>query len=349
MEPVSRALGPRRARLSDVAAAAGVSKSIASRVFNDPQLAIRPETRRRVLSAARELGYRPHAAARGLRRARTGAIALAIPDLTNPVWARIVRGAWERARQRDFALLLLEDLDDGEIEASVVSLLQAGRIDGLILASARPAHPLLPALGERGLPHVFLNRAVPGSGRNVVMDEGAPTALALEHLRALGHRSVGHVAGPWTLSTGRRRTQAFRAHARRLGLEPAPVVAGEFSERGGAEAAGELLGRFPTVSALTVGTLAQAVGVLHAAWLARRSVPHDLSLVVHDDLALACYLRPPLTRIRLPMGELGAAGVDALLDQLAGARAHDVHVPTHASVVAGGSTAPPLDMEKPIS
>ena len=82
-----------RVRLEDVARAAGVSKSTASRALNDPTAPLREETRARVRQAVEELAYRPHAGARALKRADTGALGLAVPDLTNPVWARIVRGA----------------------------------------------------------------------------------------------------------------------------------------------------------------------------------------------------------------------------------------------------------------
>ena len=331
-----------RVRLEDVARHAGVSKSIASRVLNaSPDLAVRPETRERVLVAARSLRYRPHAAARGLKRAQTGALGLLIPNLTMPIYARIVRGAVQRALERDFAVLLAEDLDARQADETFAGLVRAGRIDGLIVASARQGHPLLRALRRHGIPHVFVNRSVPGSGRNVTMDDVLASAVALEHLRRLGHTRIGLVAGPPTNDPARRRAQGFLEQADGLGLEKAPVAEGDFTELGGDALTRTLLERHPDLTAISTGGLSQAVGALHAAWESGRNVPDDLSVISYDDMPLADYLHPPLTTVRMPLAELGAAGVDALVDQLLDGEPHDVMVATEPVVVVRKSTAPP--------
>lgn len=330
-----------RIRLLDVARSAGVSKSIASRVLNgDPALLVRPETRERVLRAARQLDYRPHAAARGLKRAETGALGLLVPPLTNPVYVRIIRGAFERALERDFVVLLVEDVDPAQAERTSSRLVRAGRIDGLMVASARPGHPLLRSLRRQEIPHVFVNRGVARSGRNVVMDEAQASAAALAHLAGLGHRRIGHVAGPRSLDTARRRTAGFLKAAAANGVE-VEVAEGDFGEGGGAAAARVLLKRSPGLTALYTSTLSQAVGVYHATWELGLDVPEDLSLVGYDDMPLADYLRPPLTTVRTPLGELGAAAVDALVDQLLGGEPRNVVVGTDPEVVVRASTAAP--------
>ncbi|MGI8605635.1 MAG: LacI family DNA-binding transcriptional regulator [Gaiellaceae bacterium] len=327
-----------RNRLQDVARTAGVSKSIASRVLNgDPELLIRPETRERVVAAALRLNYRPHAAARGLKRAETGALGFLVPPLTNPVYVRIIRGAFERALERDFVVLLVEDVDPVQAEKISSRLVQAGRIDGLMVASAEPGHPLLATLRRGRIPHVFVNRGVPGSRRNVVVDEARASAAVLAHLAELGHRRIGHVAGPRNLDTARRRTAGFVKAAAARGLE-IQVAEGDFGESGGALAARALLERAPDLTALYTSTLSQAMGVYHAAWELGLYVPADLSLVGYDDMPLAEYLRPPLTTVRAPLAELGAAAVDALVDQLLGGEPGNVVVKTEPEVVVRAST-----------
>lgn len=338
---VRAGMRPPRMRLEDVARRARVSKSIASRVLNrDPGLLVRPETRERVFEAARQLNYRPHAAARGLKRAETGALGLLVPPLTNPVYVRIIRGAFERALERDFVVLLAEDFGPQQADETFARLVQTGRIDGLIVASARPGHPLLRSLRRRGIPHVFANRAVEGSGRNVVMDDARASVAALDNLVALGHRSVGHVAGPRSLDTARRRAAAFREHATRCRIR-ARVAEGDFGESGGASAAAALLSQVLDLTALYTSTMSQAVGALHTAWQLGLSVPDDLSVIAYDDMPLADFLRPPLTTIRMPLAELGAAAVDALVDQLLGGEPRDVTVETEPEVIVRGSTAAP--------
>jgi len=330
-----------RVRLADVARAAGVSKSTASRALNDAAVTMRPETRAAVRSAADRLGYRPHAGARALTRGDTGALGLSIPDLTNPVWARIVRAAVDRARARDFAVLLIEDRDPAETHDLVLELVGTGRIDALVMASAVPGHPLVQALPELRFPHVFLNRAVEGSGRNVVARDARASELALEHLAALGHVAVALVGGPAGLSTVRERSAGFTRTAARLGIDPAPIVPAPFTEVGGAEAARAILALDPRPTAICVNLLGQAIGVLSALGEAGVDVPGEMSIVCYDDLPLAAYLRPALTRVNMPLAELGALGVDAAIDQRLGQDSCDIELEHDPVLIVGASTAPP--------
>lgn len=309
-----------RARLIDVAQRSGVSKSIVSRIMNDDDtLRIRAETRARVLAMARELGYRPHAGARALSVSRTGALALLIPDLTNTVYATITRGAYRRASERGYALLIAEDTpDDSHASDDYVELVTSGRVDGLMVASARPDHPLIERLVRLpgSAPHVFVNRVVDGSNRNVRVDMRGASALAVSYLYDRGHSRIGMVAGPADLSPARARIEGFREGMRQRGLEAVAIESGEFNESGGYDAALRLLRHDPSLTGVYVSSFGQAVGVLKAARDLGLEIPNQLSLISYDDLPVADFLDPPLTTIAMPMGELGAAAVDALVEQL---------------------------------
>jgi LacI family transcriptional regulator len=319
-----------------------VTKSVASRVLNDdPTLTVRPETRERVWAAARELGYRPHAGARALAGAQARALALLIPDLGNPVYSRIIRGAYRRAREHGYVVLLAEDTADQQADETFAELVEAGRVDGLLIASARPAHTLLSSPRLQPIPHVFVNREVPGSGRNVGMDMPAASATAVRHLHALGHRAIGHVSGPEQLEPARARERGFLAAMHALGLETAPVERDDFDEQGGAAAATRLLTRCPDLTAVYTSTLSQAVGATHAVRGVGRRIPDDLSVISYDDLPLADYLDPPLTTVAMPLQELGAAAVDALVEQLGGRPPRDTTIPTTPLVISRRSTGPP--------
>ena len=160
-----------RARLEDVARAAGVSKSTVSRVLSgDATLSVRDETRERVRALAQELGYRPHPVARALATPATGALALLVPTLSNPAYVEILRGAYHRARERGYVLLCAEDFEDQEADEAFTELVEGGRVDGLLIASARPENRLLDALERHWVPHVFVNRSVPGARANVTLE-----------------------------------------------------------------------------------------------------------------------------------------------------------------------------------
>jgi len=341
----------RRATLADVASQAGVSKSIASRVLNDDgRVSVRPETRRRIVDAAARLGYRAHAAARLLRHARTGVLGLLTPDLANTVITGIVRAAVVRARALDYALVLYEDADGQDAAGqdaagqdaaeTALELSGSGRVDGLIVASARPGHPLLPHLARSALPHVFVNRGVEGSGRSVTMDDAAASALAVDHLVGLGHRRLGHVAGPRALDPVGRRADGFAARARHHGLreEDAVVVEGDLSAAGGAAAAGALLDRDPRPTAIYVSSLTQAPAVVREAHRRGLRIPDDLSVCTYDESELAAQLIPALTTIAMPVVALATAAVDALAAQLGGAEPADLRIPDAPALVHREST-----------
>jgi len=336
---------PKRTRLVDVAQEAGVSKATVSKVLNGrPDLSVRPETRRRIHEVAAALGYRPHSGARALAGASTGAMTLLVPALGNPTYVTIARGAYSRARELGYLSLLAEDFDGQEADESFNDLVQHGRVDGLLIASARPGHPLLKALTDNPVPHIFLNRAVKGSGRNVTMDVARSSIAALDHLHGLGHRKVGHIAGPPGISPSDARAEAFVRHAAELGLSAFPVASGEFAEDGGASAALQLLGPGagdPPITALYTSSLAQAIGAMRAIRELGLRIPEDISLIGNDDLPVAAYLSPPLTTVAMPLYELGAAAVDALVATIHGQPPGDVVVPTEPRLVLRDSTAPP--------
>jgi DNA-binding LacI/PurR family transcriptional regulator len=330
-----------RARLIDVANAAGVTKSVVSRTLNgDSTLNIREETRARIFKTAAALGYEPHAGAKALAGARTRALALLIPDLTNAVYARIARGAYQRARERGFVVLLAEDTEDSHAQSDYTDLVGAGRVEGLLIASAREGHPLLASGRLNNVPHVFVNRSVAGSNRNVGVDLPGASSAAFNYLYALGHRTMGHISGPGDLMPARERERGFIQAAAAAGIQTPNVAREAYSEEGGYQAVHQLLTDNPAITAIYAGTFSQSVGALKALHTLGKRVPQDISLLSYDDLPLATYLEPSLTTMALPLQELGAAAIDALINQLEGTEPHDVVLTNEPQIIERSSTAP---------
>jgi len=331
----------RTPRLEDVAARADVHVSTVSRVLNRRDgNAIRPETRERIFRAARELRYRPNALARALKTSTTGAIGLLVPSLRNPVYSAIIRGAFDRAWERSFVVMLAEDLDESSAQQAYERLVQEGRIDGLMIASTRPGSPLLELVARDAVPCVFVNRRHPGSGRNVSMREEDAGGLAAAHLIGLGHTRLGHISGPSDLDTARRRAEGFLRAAAEASLEVS-VVEAPFEEPGGFQGMTELLGGPQRPTGVFASNINQAVGAMAAAHRAGAQVPDDISLIGYDDDPLGAYLHTPLTAIRMPLNGLGRIAVDALLDQIDGKRPRDVVVESAPALLVRSSTAPP--------
>jgi LacI family transcriptional regulator len=334
------AAGSRRAsRLVDIANAVGVHVSTVSRVLNDdPGLSIRPETLERILTAARTQGYRPNALARALKQDRTGALAFVIPLLRNPIWVRLQRGALQRASERGYVVMMLEQpIEDPKPPDAYRYLVEESRADGLLLATA------LRMAGQAPLPevpHVYVNRRGPDRGNDVVMDEAAAVRLFVDLVASLGHRSVLLIDGPKDVDTVHRRVTVARRHCAALGLA-VTIRHAPATEEGGWETTKRLLSAGPLATACGVGSINQLFGVLAALREAEVPVPGEVSVVSFDEDECLAFLDTPVTSVCMPLAELGSAAVDALIARIEGTPASDVLVREPMFLVSRGSVAAP--------
>ncbi|HEY0936432.1 MAG TPA: LacI family DNA-binding transcriptional regulator [Trebonia sp.] len=340
------AAGPRATRLVDIARAVGVHPSTVSRVLNgDASHAVRPETVRRIRAEARSRGYRPNALARALRQHHTGALAFVVPMLRNPIWVRLQRGALLRAAERGYVVMITEEPTENPMPPAAYRYLVAeSRADGLLLATALRAGSPGNGTSEAdealsAVPHVYVNRRGPSRGNDVVMDEAGAVRLFLEHVAGLGHRSVLLVDGRPAVDTVHRRRLAVRRLGAALGLRAA-VRNAPPTEEGGYTAIRRLLAAGPLPTAIGVGSLDQVFGVLAALREARVAVPGDVSLVSFDEDEYLAYLDVPVTSVCMPLAELGAAAVDALIARIGGGDGSDVLVREPMFLLSRGSVGP---------
>jgi DNA-binding LacI/PurR family transcriptional regulator len=337
--------GQRAARLVDIASAVGVHPSTVSRVLNGGAgYSIRPETVRRIRAEAHSRGYRPNALARALRQHHTGTLAFVVPMLRNPIWVRLQRGALRRAAERGYVVMITEEPTEDLTPPGAYSYLVAeSRADGLLLATAvRTGSAGKGAAADEALsavPHVYVNRRGPGRGNNVVMDEAGAVRLFLKHVADLGHRSVLLIDGPPDVDTVHRRVLATRRHCAAMGLR-AVVRNAPATERGGFTAIRRLLAAGPLPTAIGVGSIDQVFGVLAALREADVAVPGDVSLVSFDEDEYLAYLDVPVSTVCMPLAELGAAAVDALIARIDGDGGSDVLIREPMFLVSRGSAGP---------
>jgi LacI family transcriptional regulator len=350
------------ARLVDIAGAVGVHPSTVSRVLNGGVgHSLRPETVERILAEARSRGYRPNALARALRQHRTGALTFVVPMLRNPIWVRLQRGALLRAAERGYVVMIMEEpTEDPRPPGAYSYLVAESRTDGLLLATAlrndnrgndnrgngkrgngkRSAGHVRPDEALSAVPHVYVNRRGPDQGNDVVMDEAGAVRLFLEHVTGLGHRSVLLIDGPGDVDTVHRRAVAARRQGRALGVTAA-VRHAPATEEGGFTAIRQLLAAGPLPTAIGVGSVEQVFGALAALRAARVAVPGEVSLVSFDEDESLGYLDVPVTSVCMPLAELGAAAVDALIARIDGTGGSDVLIRGPMSLVGRGSVGPP--------
>ncbi len=259
-----------------------------------------------MIEAAKTLGYEPHALARALAGERANTIALLVPELSNPIYAKVIRGAFERAAERGCTVLIAEDFEGQVADDRFRRLVAAGHVDGLLIASAREGHTIIASDdGGDPTPHVFVNRVIPGTNRGVSMQVREAGHAAARLLAGLRHRYLGHVSGPLEVDTSRARADGFVETARELGLPEPLVVNVSFDEQGGSAGLLELLEREPRITAVFTTSINQVIGALNRANLMGLRIPQDLSMLAYDDLPLADFLVPPVSTISMPLYELG--------------------------------------------
>jgi LacI family transcriptional regulator len=333
--------------IKDVAARAGVAPSIVSRLLNgDPTLRLRPETRDRVEAAVRALDYTPNRAARALRGARAGALGVALPYLTSPVYGQILNGAEAEARRSDYLLVTVEVDALAADPAGFQRFVRSGAIDGLLVQrDGLPADDVvLENLRSAQLPFVIVNERVSAPLSGVALDDRHASELATGHLLALGHKEIAHLAVGGTTHRSLDREAGWRDALTAAGL-PAPAdliaVGGSRPETGYAGMM-KLLAKRIRPTAVVAGTLLSAIGALSALRDAGLTVPGDMSLIAHHDSWPAQYSSPPLTTVYLPLEELGRRAVRLLIEQLNGAESRQELLTTPEPVIVPRhSVSPP--------
>jgi LacI family transcriptional regulator len=334
----------KRPTMSDVARVAGVHKATASRALNPLTSGqVNPATARRVVAAARQLGYPPNATARSLRTSRTHTVGVLIPDLTNPLFPPIVRGIENELFPRGYTALVANTDNDPDREAAHFEALLGRQADGFILATGRREHPLLISAHERGISAVLVNRGTDVALYPLVTgDDPAGMTAVVDHLVALGHRRLVHLAGPATLSTGLRRARAFRHAVAAHELDGRVVECAGYTADSGERVMAALLaeaGERPT--AVVGGNDLIALGALRAIREAGLRCPDDVSLTGFNDMPFLDELRPALTSVHVPTHELGVEAARLLLEQIEGAPAVAKTISLPLRLVVRDSTAPP--------
>ncbi len=301
--------------LRDVAEATGVNVSTVSRVLQNKGR-VSQKTRTHILETAERLGYHGNPVARALKTAKSSTLLMVVPQIENPIFASAIVGAEIEAREKGFALLVSYDKGDGR--EIITDISRSSIIEGVIIASFDEDDRLRQMLNSTGLPHVILNRHLAGDRNCVAIDTREAARIGVEHLIAMGHRRIGHLAGRLGRFNGDMRRQGWQQ-----ALEAASLDHGEeFVAQAGYDPAAvpaavdKLLACGVTaIHAATLLTAAAAIARLHELKL---RVPEDVSVVtMHDDL-LARVVYPQVTTVALPSQEMGRAAASRLIDLIQG-------------------------------
>lgn len=325
------------ATLREVAQAAGVSVATVSRAFTRPEK-VDSATRVRVLHEAERLNYQPNRAARALSTGRTGMLGFIVPDLNNPFFSGILKGAELTARQAGVSLLIGDTDEDSAVEAELARQMSQ-RTDAIALCSSRMTGSDLRSL-DPDSPVILINREEQGLS-SVRFDIRSGIREAGTHLKALGHRRIAYVAGPKRSASNRTREMMLAQEFPALGLEVVRVGNYEPSFEGGRQAVDRVM--------LAQADAVMAYNDMMALGLAGRllnygvNIPGDISLIGWDDIDYSAMFTPALTTLHMPRPEAGKAAVEYLLNCLSGTPVEPASLELHLVVRASTGRAKATD------
>jgi DNA-binding LacI/PurR family transcriptional regulator len=335
--------GTSRVSMHDVAARAGVTQKTVSRVVNNERH-VAPATRERVLAAIRELGFRPNAAARALvnRQSRRLGMVTVSTALYGP--ASILDGVEHAARSAGYALSVIRTSENNaeELQRAVDQIVDQGAEGVIISEPIDFGHPHLDV--PPGVTVLSLDHATTGHRRPdelvVGTDEPEAARSATEHLLALGHRTVWHIAGPENWASSRGRIEGWRTALADADAAEPEVLWGDWTPRSGFDAMRALLQR-PDVTAVFAANDHMAVGAMRAIRDAGLRVPRDVSVVGFDDDPVSAFLHPPLTTMRQDFAEVTRLAVHQLVRTLEGHPPTERQRPVPARLTIRSSTGRP--------
>src|ERR1700733_8481786 len=310
------------ASIYDVAREASVSVFTVSAVINGKEH-VGKKLRERVEAAISKLNYRPNLVARSLAKQKTHTIGMIVPDIANPFFPMVVRGAEDAAQKHGYNLLLCNSDDSLAKEEASIELLLSKRVDGILLTKA--AEDFTPSLRQMikqvDIPFVLVMRTYPKLTNDAVITDDYQGAFeAVCHLARSGRRRIGLIGGPRKVSNAQARWEGFRDALKAEGLpyEPGLDIEGDYRIESGFRAGHALLSHRP--DGIYVANHLMTVGLLKAAEEMGLRCPEDFGLVSFDDYPWLGVFRPRLTTVELPKHQLGIEAAELLIRRIGGDR-----------------------------
>lgn len=300
----------------DVAKQAGVSQPTVSRAF-DPNTSVAPDTRERVLQAAKKLGYKPNVIARSLSTRRTNIVGLVMANIANSLfYPNVLEQITNRLQMKGKQVLLFSVPLDKPVDDFLPRVL-GYQVDGLIITSTTPSNEIADECARNGTPVILFNRFVEGSSANsVCCDNAKGGRLVADALLKAGHQRFGFIGGPPTTSTHMMREAGFLGRLKEHGFENVLCESGAFTYQSGQDAARRLLAHDTPPDAIFCAADVMALGAMDVArYEFGLKIPEQLSVIGFDDVPIASWPVYNLTTIRQPINRMMDAIIDLIDNQ----------------------------------
>jgi LacI family transcriptional regulator len=339
----------KRPTINDIAKRVGLSKASVSRALNGKQ-DVDPETRKRVLKLATQMGYVPSASARALSNGRSNCLGLLVPTLTWPWILEVLRGVAEEIERSGYSLILYTTAGGEDSERAFMSqVVPAGAVDGLALVIPLGMLDYIEQLAKGGLPIVVVDDRGHYPDLPTVATTNIEGGLsATRHLIEHGRQRIAMLNGPHDFGCNRERLEGYKSALQEAGrrFDPRRVVDSDFKETGGASAMTALLAADPRIDAVFVANDVMAFGAMRALRNAGRRIPDDVAVVGFDDVPASAMTHPPLTTVRQPLYEMGRTAASMVMAAVSGEPiAKRIELPTSLVVRESSGGNPSVDKQ----
>ncbi|GAA5230488.1 LacI family DNA-binding transcriptional regulator [Arthrobacter cryoconiti] len=329
------------ATIRDVAAAAGVSVSTASRVIaGNP--ATSPASRAQVTAAVKALDFRPNTQAQSLRSTRTNSLGLLVSDVRNPFFADLAHAAEQAGLDAGYVTLLGNANERVDQQDRYLNTLIQRRVDGILLTPHGDGSGAIADIVRRGIPTVFVDRTVDGVDvPTVTTDSNKGIQQAVQHLSSMGHTRIGFISGPQSTSTGRERWAAYTnaLAMSSLAADVELVYFGDYQTASGAAGMQKLMNLQTPPTAVIAADSLMAMGAISCVHEMKLKIGRDVALIAFDDIEMFTLLDPSLTVVSNNVHEMGKLAVGLLIDVIGGRNPQSIVLPSELIIRSSTSSA----------
>ena len=328
--------------IKEIAKLADVSIATVSKVVNNKDEKISAATRERVLAIIKETGYVPNRVASSMVTKRTNTIGLLIPDIANPFFPELARGAEDLANKLGYMLILCNSDNKVAKEDAYLEMLQEKMVDGILFVASSQRTELSSALQRVAVPVITVDREISGLTVQamITVNNEIGAYEAVNYMINRGYRKIYHLAGPQTSLPARQRYEGYMRAMKEQDI-PFPVkhlMEGRFSSNWGVEAVSQLLDDGIEFDGLFCGNDLIALGALKCLHQNGIIVPDQIGVVGFDDINMAQLASPELTTVKQPNYEMGYRAADLLIKTIQGVQTHQRDYILKTQLIRRGTT-----------
>lgn len=306
--------------IKDIARISGVSTATVSKIINKKDSNISEQTRSRVLQIIEEYGYVPNRIASSMITKETKTLGLVIPNIANPFFPEVARGAEDKANQAGYNLILCNTDDDVTKEDVYISMLQEKMVDGIIFTASSRRQGVSESLRKINVPVIAVDREIEGlkSQGKITVDNEIGAYEAVKHMIDRGYKNIVHISGPRTSTPTRHRINGFIRAMNEAGYktEDLKIYEGEYLSASGEQMTQMIIDDGTKFDGIFCGNDLIAIGAIKVLKKNGYSIPNQIGVVGYDDIYMARLVDPELTTVSQPKYLIGYKAAEMLIEKL---------------------------------